>query len=183
MTTVNELAQKYYSSIDFKNLRDDTKKQYQYHIGVMLDTVVESKAIRERYCDKVSSRMAKLSYNQWCERGISFANHVLSASRILFNHGLHMEMLLINPFISVKKRPVGVRRTVWSREQVTSFLDAAYRQFSTRRVGLMAQVAYEWCQRLGDMRMLTWDAQIQILRVHIRQSKRKAEVFLPIEKN
>ena len=172
----------YYNSYDFNVLVEGTKKEYQYHIGVMLDTVVEGKAIRERYCDKVSSRMAKLSYNQWCERGIHFANHVLSASRILFNHGMHMEMLLINPFISVKKRSVSVRSTVWSREQVQSFLDTAYGDFSTRNVGIIAQMAYEWCQRLGDMRMLTWDSlDLDACRVHIRQSKRKAEVFLPIE--
>ncbi len=172
----------YYSSYDFNVLRDETKKSYKYHINIMLDTVVEGKAIRDRYCDKVSSRMAKLGYNQWCDRGIHLANHVLSTARILFNHGMHMEMILVNPFISVKKRPVSVRSTVWSREQVQTFLDTAYGDFSTRNVGIIAQMAYEWCQRLGDMRMLTWDSlDLNTCRVHIKQSKRKAEVFLPIE--
>jgi len=125
--------------------------------------------------------MAKLAYNQWCERGIQLANHVLSSSRILFNHGMHMEMILVNPFLAVKKRPVSVRRTVWSRKQVQAFLDSAYGDFSTRNVGLIAQMAYEWCQRLGDMRLLTWDAvDLSSSRVYIKQSKRKAEVFLPI---
>ena len=67
---LQDVVHDYYNYYDFNNLRDETKKQYQYHIGIMLDTVVEGKAIRERYCDKVSSRMAKLSYNQWCERGV-----------------------------------------------------------------------------------------------------------------
>ena len=179
---LQQVVDDYYNSYDFNALRDETKKEYQYHISIMLNTVVESKTIRERHCDKVSSRMAKLSYNQWCERGIHFANHVLSASRILFNHGLHMEMLLINPFLAVKKRPVSVRKTVWSREQVQTFLQAAYGDFSTRNVGIIAQMAYEWCQRLGDMHMLTWDSlDLDAGRVHIKQSKRKAEVFLPIE--
>ena len=156
--SLQSVVDDYYNSYEFNNLRDETKKQYQYHLKIMLDTVVESKAIRERYCDKVSSRMAKLAYNKWCERGIQLANHVLSSSRILFNHGMHMEMILVNPFLAVKKRPVSVRRTVWSRKQVQAFLDAAYGDFSTRNVGLIAQMAYEWCQRLGDMRLLTWDA-------------------------
>jgi len=178
---LQDVVHDYYNSYDFNNLRDETKKQYQYHIGIMLDTVVEGKAIRERYCDKVSSRMAKLSYNQWCERGVQLANHVISATRILFNHGLHMEMVLINPFLAVKKRSVSVRKVVWSREQVQQFLEAAYGQFSTRNVGLIAQMAYEWCQRLGDMRLLTWDSvDFNLKRIHIKQSKRKAEVFLPI---
>ena len=42
-------------------------------------------------------------------------------------------------------------------------------------------MAYEWCQRLGDMRILEWtniDFDNQIL--NIEQSKRRAEVSLPI---
>jgi len=179
--SLQSVVDDYYNSYEFNNLRDETKKQYQYHLKIMLDTVVESKAIRDRQCDKVSSRMAKLAYNQWCDRGIHLANHVLSTSRILFNHGLHMEMTLVNPFLAVKKRPVSVRRTVWSRQQVQAFLDSSYGDFSTRNVGLIAQMAYEWCQRLGDMRLLTWDAlDLSGSRVYIKQSKRKAEVFLPI---
>jgi integrase len=43
-------------------------------------------------------------------------------------------------------------------------------------------MAYEWCQRLGDMRLLTWDAiDFEARTVYIEQSKRKAEVHLPIE--
>ena len=147
----------------------------------MLDTVIDGKAIRDRQCDKVSSRLVKLAYNQWCERGVPLANHVLSTSRILFNHGLNMETVLVNPFLAVKKRTVKPRKVVWGREQVQMFLDAAYSDFSTRNVGLIAQMAYEWCQRLGDMRMLTWDSlHFDKARVHIEQSKRRAEVFLPI---
>jgi integrase len=42
-------------------------------------------------------------------------------------------------------------------------------------------MAYEWCQRLGDMRLLQWDSiQFDKARVHIEQSKRRAEVFLPV---
>ena len=40
------------------------------------------------------------------------------------------------------------------------------------------------CQRLGDMRLLTWDAiDFDNARVFIEQSKRKAEVHLPIEED
>jgi len=63
-----------------------------------------------------------------------------------------------------------------------TFLEAAYSDFKTRNIGLIAHMAYEWCQRLGDMRLLTWDAiDFDNARVFIDQSKRKAEVHLPIE--
>jgi integrase len=61
------------------------------------------------------------------------------------------------------------------------FLDAAYGDFSTRNIGLIAHMAYEWCQRVGDMRMLTWDCiNFDEQTVHIEQSKRRADVYLPI---
>ena len=39
-------------------------------------------------------------------------------------------------------------------EMSESCLDAAYGDFSTRNIGLIAHMAYEWCQRVGDMRLL-----------------------------
>ena len=60
-------------------------------------------------------------------------------------------------------------------------LDTAYSDFSTRNLGLIAHMAYEWCQRLGDMRLLTWDGvDFDNKTVYIEQSKRRAEVHLPI---
>ena len=42
-------------------------------------------------------------------------------------------------------------------------------------------MAYDWCQRLGDMRLLQWsNLDLSEQRMHIEQSKRRAEVFLPI---
>ena len=42
-------------------------------------------------------------------------------------------------------------------------------------------MAYDWCQRLGDMRLLQWsNLDLEDQRMHIEQSKRRAEVFLPI---
>jgi len=43
-------------------------------------------------------------------------------------------------------------------------------------------MAYEWCQRVGDMRLLTWDMlNFETKRVIIQQSKRNAQVELPID--
>jgi integrase len=178
---LNTLMKSYYSSYDYNQLRDETKSQYKYHIGIMLDTCIEDKPIGNLDCANVTSRMAKEAYDIWCDRGVSLANHVLSASRIAINYGLHMELCLVNPFLSVKRRGTTPRKTIWTREQVQTFLDTAYNDFHSRNIGLIAQMAYEWCQRLGDMRVLKWeDIDFDTKRVHIKQSKRRAEVFLPI---
>jgi len=147
----------------------------------MKNTQVEGKALCQYNVDKITTKMAKTSYNEWCEKGISMANHVMSTTRVVFNHGLREELCLLNPFANVRRRTSERRKTVWSREDVQKLLSVAYSDFSTRNIGLIAQMAYEWCQRLGDMRMLTWDnIDFDAQTVSIEQSKRRAEVFLPI---
>jgi len=171
----------YYSSYDYRNLRDETKKQYEYFINVMCKTQVEGKALCQYNVQDITTRTAKVSYNEWCEKGVHMANHIISATRIVFNHGVRMELCLLNPFANVRKRATERRKTVWSREHVQKLLDVAYSDFNTRNLGLIAHMAYEWCQRLGDIRVLTWNnIDFDTQTVHIEQSKRRADVHLPI---
>tara|TARA_R100001591_G_C4342972_1_gene181121 strand:+ start:266 stop:766 length:501 start_codon:yes stop_codon:yes gene_type:complete len=45
-------------------------------------------------------------------------------------------------------------------------------------------MAYEWCQRLGDMRSLTWESlNLTDKKLYLEQSKRRAQVTLPISDN
>jgi len=175
------LVDDYISSFDFSRLRDETKKQYSYTLGLALDTEVEDRKLSDYTVDELTTRIAKTAYNRWCERGIQMANHMLSSIRIAMNHGLRMELCVTNPFSNVRKYLSERRKVVWSREDVQKFLDVAYSDFSTRNIGLIAHMAYEWCQRLGDMRLLTWDnIDFETKTVHIEQSKRRADVHLPI---
>ena len=178
---LSKLIEDYYSSYEYKQLREETKIQYKYFLNVMKNTQVEGKALCQYNVDKITTKMAKMSYNEWCEKGISMANHVMSVTRVIFNHGLREELCLLNPFANVRRRTAERRKVVWGREDVQKLLSVAYGDFSTRNIGLIAQMAYEWCQRLGDMRTLTWDnIDFDAQTVHIEQSKRRAEVFLPI---
>ena len=179
---LTSLVNDYYSSYDYRNLREETKVQYKYFMGVMLNTQVEGKALCQYNYISLPTKVAKNAYNQWCEKGIHMANHIMSVTRILFNHGLREELCTLNPFANIRRRTVERRKTVWGRGDVQKLLDTAYGDFSTRNIGLIAHMAYEWCQRLGDMRMLTWDnIDFETQTVHIEQSKRHADVHLPIE--
>jgi integrase len=178
---LTKLLQDYLSSYDYKQLRDETKVQYKYFANILMNTEVDGKALYLLDCDKITTRMAKTAYNEWCDRGIHLANHTISVTRILFNHGVREELCQTNPFAMVRKRAAERRKVVWGRDDVQKFLDEAYGDFSTRNIGLIAQMAYEWCQRLVDMRLLTWDSiDFDAQTVHVKQTKRKAEVFLPI---
>ena len=179
---LNQVADEYYLSYDYKNLRQETKTHYEYCLNSALATPVEGVVIGEVDCTKLSTKQAKLAYDIWCDRGISTANHIMATARILYNYALRMEHCFINPFTVVRKRATKPRKVVWSRGDVTKLLDAAYSDFSTRNIGLIAHMAYEWCQRVGDMRVLTWDAiDFEQKRVIILQSKRDAQVELPVD--
>jgi integrase len=181
MSQLTKLVEDYYSSYDFRNLREETKVQYKYFLNVMLNTQVEGKALCQYNYNKLPTKVAKNAYNQWCEKGIHMANHIMSVTRTLFNHGLRMELCTTNPFANIRRRATERRKVVWGREDVQKLLEAAYSDFSTRNIGLIAHMAYEWCQRLGDMRLLTWDnIDFETKTVAIEQSKRHADVHLPI---
>lgn len=179
---VKTLIQDYYLSFEYNNLRAETKAQYKYFLGIVCSTsVVDGIELGSYKLSSLTTKLAKLSYNKWCERGVSFANHLMSVIRVLLNYGINMEHCNMNPFSNIKKRVVTHRKVVWTKDDVIRFLDTAYSDFSTRNIGLIAQMAYEWCQRLGDMRVIKWsNLDLNKGTMHIEQSKRRAEVFLPI---
>ena len=176
MKTVKHLVDKYYTSNDFKMLRDRTKKDYQYFLSVMLDDFGSV-----NFCE-LTSKQAKHAYEAWVERGISLANHVCTVSSILFRYAIDMEYATVNPFANVRRKTPPQRKVVWTEDDVRNFLDTAYGEFQWRSIGLIVHMAYEWCQRLGDMRLLTWDnIDLEERKLYLEQSKRRAEVTLPIE--
>ena len=179
---VEELLNEYYLSFEYNNLRQETKVQYKYFLSIVSSTsVVDGKELGSYKLSSLTTKLAKLSYNKWCERGVSFANHLMSVVRVLLNYGINMEHCNMNPFSNIKKRVTKSRKVVWTKEDVIRFLDTCYSDFNTRSIGLIAHMAYEWCQRIGDMRLLEWsNLNLDAKRMQIEQSKRRAQVFLPI---
>ena len=179
---LTKLVTDYFSSYDFNDLRDESAKQYKYYARQFIDTKISNVKFSDIKVSDLTTRLAKLAYNQWCDRGITTANHTMAVARIIFNHGVRMEICNVNPFSTVRRRAVQPRKVVWSREYIKKFLDTAYSDYNSRNIGLIAHMAYEWCQRLGDMRVLKFEnIDFNERVVHIEQSKRRADVHLPIE--
>tara|TARA_R110000803_G_scaffold8627_3_gene27692 strand:+ start:1835 stop:2968 length:1134 start_codon:yes stop_codon:yes gene_type:complete len=174
-STVKDLCDIYYISNDFSMLRDTTKVDYKYFLGILCDSV------GNRKYKTVTSKVAKAAYESWVRRGVSFANHVCTVSSRVFNYAIQMEHTHINPFTNVKRKTLAQRKVVWSNANVISFLETAYTTFGHRNIGLIVQMGYEWCQRMGDMRNLTWDSlDLNNRQLTLEQSKRRAKVYLPI---
>jgi len=175
-STVADLSHFYYASNDFKALRDTTKVDYVYFIGKLVATVGDKKHV------DVTSKVAKQVYEEWVTKGISYANHAATCASRVFNYSIEMEQIQFNPFTKIKRKSLPQRKVVWSHEYVMDFMGLAMSKYKYRNVGLIVAMAYQWCQRLGDMRMLTWDSiDFQRQRMYLVQSKRRAEVFLPID--
>jgi integrase len=99
----------------------------------------------------------------------------------MYNYAKKYGIVDTNPWSSIQTLTPKPRKVMWQPQDVHRFLEVSYSKFETRSVGLIAQMAYEWAQRIGDMRMLTWDCidfENEVL--HLEQSKRRAVVHLPI---
>jgi len=175
MKTVEELVNTYYSSNNFNMLRERSQKDYKYFLSVLVDEFGD--------CDytSVTSKQAKHAYEEWVKRGITFANHVCTVSSLIYRYAIDMEYATINPFANIKRKTPVQRKVVWTEDDVRQFLDTAYSQFEWRSIGLIIHMAYEWCQRLGDMRLLQWsNIDLSNRKLFLEQSKRRSQVTLPI---
>jgi len=172
---VTDLINLYYQSNDFNMLRPNTKVDYRYFLTLFHRTM------GTRKYDLVTSKMAKAAYEEWVKRGISFANHAATCASRVYNYAIQMEYATQNPWANIKRKALPQRKVVWSHGEVVTFLDTAYSDFAYRNVGLIVHMAYEWCQRLGDMRNLKWDnIDLTYGKLELEQSKRRTDVSLPI---
>ncbi len=172
---VTDLINYYYMSNDFNALRGTTKVDYRYFLTVLHQTM------GWRKYEYVTAKVAKQAYEEWVKRGISFANHAATCASRVYNYAIEMQHTTYNPWANIKRKSPEQRKVVWSHGEVNKFLDVAYSDFEYRNVGLIVHMAYEWCQRLGDMRTLTWDnIDFDNGVLELEQSKRRADVSLPI---
>jgi integrase len=182
--TIEQLIDKYFLSSDYKQLADKTKATYKYSISVLCDTNVDGVCLKECSVKTLKGSQARQAYELWLERGIYMANHICAVSRKLYSFAMEMGYAETNPFATFRRKTVKPRKVVWSRDDLVKFLDTAYAEYKYRNVGLIAQMAYEWCQRVGDMRTLRFDnIDFDSNILNLEQSKRGANVHLPISED
>lgn len=176
----NELVSLYLNSNEFNDLEPSTKQQYVYWLRLASEALPENIDYQ-----KITGAIANKAFESIdVGKGTVLANRVLAVCRRLYSYAIRMDVIDDNPWRKVKTKREEARRVVWTREQVFSFLDTAYESWETRSIGMIAQMCYEWCQRVGDMRTLTWDAiHFEDQYVKLIQSKRRAQVKVPISDN
>ena len=179
-TMIKHLVDSYLKSRDFDRLTA-SQDQYRYWLRVLLETEYEGETVGQLKYKKLTAPEAQVIYDTISDRGITFANRINAVARKVYNFGMKYGYVEKNPWSMIQTLTPAPRKVMWQPDDVKTFLEVAYSHFKTRGIGLIVHMAYEWAQRIGDMRLLTWDAidfENQVL--HLEQSKRRAVVHLPI---
>ena len=173
--SVRDVVVEYWGSDAFRKLGSASQKDYYDCLRVINDDVGSMSMKR------LSVSLMQQCYIVWLKRGIYRANKIAAIMSILINWAKKNGISIENPMPLLEKTPNPQRTVMWEPEQVNKFLTTAYSEWKWRSIGLIVQTAYEWGQRVGDMRMLTWAAiNFDKKRCDLVQSKRGAEVHLPI---
>lgn len=178
---LEELVDFYLHSAAFLRLSGRSQLDYEAQLKAVVNTVVNGKRLGDYRNGKIKVATLTAAYEQWLQTGIRTANARKSVLSTAWKHAMRYDVMIHNPVALVKTVSSPPRRVTWEREHIKSFLDTAYSDFRWRSIGLLVHMAYDWGQRVGDMRLLTWDAlNLSECRMDLTQSKRNAVVHLPI---
>lgn len=162
-----------------------SRSQYDYNLNLKhacVTKVQNNKALGNIKLRDVRFKHLTVAYDLWLNgKGIRQANYIATCIGIVFNTAIRHEALLSNPVSLLQRTKEKKRKIKWTEAQVKTFLDTAYSNWEWRSIGLIVHMAYEWAQRVGDMRLLTWNnLDLEDKRLDLEQSKRRADVHLPI---
>jgi len=179
--TLTQIVDFYLHSDVYRRLSSSSQKDYEAHLQAAILTEVEGRTLGGYRCKNLKVRHITQAYEQWLNVGVRTANYRRSVLSAAWKHAMRHDVMIHNPISLVQTVTEKPRRVHWSREQVSIFLDTAYSDFRWRSIGLIVHMAYDWGQRVGDIRLLTWDSlDLNHCRIDMTQSKRNAEVHLPI---
>ena len=165
----------------FRRLSASSQRDYEVQLNAVVDTVVEGKLLGDYRCKNIKVRHLTQAYDQWLDIGVRTANYRKSVLSAAWKNAMRYDVIIHNPVSLIQTETSKPRRTMWQREHVKAFLETSYSDFRWRSIGLIVHMAYDWGQRIGDMRVLTWDKlDLVSCQLDLTQSKRNAEVHLPI---
>ena len=183
--TLRDAVSFYMKGPRFLALKGKTQINYERHLNKACETrLSDGRVLGGVRLRHIHVKQMVDCYEQWLKIGTSTANKRLAILSACWKYARQWEIVIADPISLVDRIPTKPRKVLWDRAHVKAFLDVAYNSFEHRSVGLLVHMAYEWGQRVGDMRTLTWDAiDLDAQRIDITQSKRNADVHLPIGEN
>ncbi len=182
--TIRKACDFYMRTPSFAAISGKSQKQYERNLSTVCKTTVQSGRILGNIKLKdLRFKHATLAYDHWViSHGIRSANYIATCLSIVVNTAIRHEALVTNPVSLIDRKKPKPRKVKWTTPQVKLFLDTAYNEWRWRSIGLIVHMAFHWAQRVGDMRLLKWsDVDLINNKVELEQSKRGADVFIPIQ--
>ena len=178
---VRDIVEFYLHSDNYARLSAKSQKEYEKQLEKVLSTTVEGKPLGDYKARTLKARHTNQAYQEWLKTGTHTANYRKATLSTAWKYCMRLDVMENDPVALIKTEATQPRKVKWTREQVTQFMTTAYSDFKWRSIGLIVHMSYEWAQRVGDMRTLTWDAiDFDAQRIDLTQSKRGADVHLPI---
>ena len=182
-STITDLVKSYSISLEYAKLSVKSRHDYLYYLKQWNDSRTAGTSLANTRLADLATPMCQRIYDLHATHSVSLANHTLAIYRLLFSYAIRNGFTTFNPFTNVKRRSDKPRRTVWSKDDIKAFMDAAFSKYEWRSIGLIVYTAYVSAQRLGDMRMLTWsNYNLSTGVLTLEQSKRRARVSIPLSK-
>lgn len=179
--TVQEIVDFYLHSKAFLRLSGRSQLDYEVNLRDACNTQVYGKRLGDYRNKTLKVVHLTDAYETWLDTGVATANRRKAVLSAAWKHAMRHDVMIHNPISLVKAESSQPRRVTWERDHIKRFLDVAYSDFRWRSIGLLVHMSYDWGQRVGDMRMLQWDKlDLQGCRLDLTQSKRNAQVHLPI---
>ena len=178
-----DLVSFYLASDRFLRLSPKSQKDYESNLRKGCSTSIKNnyRTLGNIALNKLRTSHFHEAYDTWLSSGVRSANYRAASMSACLSYGVETDVLSHNPIQNLRKQSTKPRRVRWEKSQVIKFLDTAYSDFKWRSIGLIVQMSYEWAQRVGDMRTLTWNfMDLDEQRIDLVQSKRNAQVHLPI---
>ena len=165
----------------FNNLSLGSQEKYTYSFNSIVGTPYRSGIFGSVKVEDLTANICTQIYEVWVAGGVSHANNSARVFSVIMSYCISRDMIPASPMTKVRKVREKVRSVVWNETQVSSFLDVAFSDFEYRSIGLLVYMAYDWCQRPIDIRLLKWNCiDFSAGTVKIVQRKRGATVCLPI---
>ena len=171
----------YLQSDDFARLSGSTQTSYYNYLQKVGDTKVSGKMLKNFRVGDIRASHLNTAYEGWVKIGVRTANYMKAALSVAWKYSLRKDVMTHDPVSIIKTQASTTRRVKWEKDHIKQFLTVGYGDIKWRSITLIVHMAYDWGQRIGDMRVLKWDKlDLTQCRMDLTQSKRGAEVHLPI---
>lgn len=135
-----------------------------------------AKAIEPYHADEIYERIRQGGKSG--ERTAT-ANAAMRAARRMYSLAMRKKLVAINPFSKMDLPTTGGNTVPAEREQVAAFVEAADR-IGLPSIGTAAMIAFELCQREGDVIRLGWTQYRAGSEIQIRQHKTGTLIWAPL---